>query len=91
MCRAVGNSMAPTIVDGSFLVLHCWLRIKVGSVVFVEHPNYGDIVKRVASISDLGMLTLRGDDPASISEQQIGPCDKAWLVGTIIKIIKPPR
>jgi len=81
--------MAPTILDGSFLLLHCWLRVKAGNIVFIEHPQYGDIVKRVASISECGMLTLCGDNAASVSQQQMGQCDPAWLVGTIIKVIKP--
>jgi len=83
--------MAPTIVDGSFLLLHCWRQAKVGSVVFVAHPRFGDIVKRVASVSEGGMLTLCGDNPASVSESAMGQCDPKWLVGTIIKVIKPNR
>jgi len=81
--------MAPTIADGSYLVLHRWCRLRPGAIVYIKHPIYGDIVKRVATLIYPDQLTLHGDNASSVSEFSMGLCQTQWIVGHVIHIISP--
>jgi len=62
--------MRPTLAPGDYLILTKARAIRAGFVVFVDHPKFGPIVKRVKSTSD-GAVTLEGDnlDESTASEE----------------------
>ena len=72
--RVAGDSMSPALRHGDYLVgRRRRERIDVGAIVLVRHCQLGRIVKRVKAIESDGGLRVAGDNPASTSEDSIGP------------------
>ncbi|MBX3230501.1 MAG: S24/S26 family peptidase [Labilithrix sp.] len=69
--RVNGPSMAPTLVDGDFVVV-IDRPCRIGDVVVVMHPQYGRIVKRVAARDGSGRIALEGDGALSTSREALG-------------------
>ena len=69
--RVRGASMRPTLAPGDYLILTKARALRAGFVVFVDHPEYGTIVKRVKSVS-VNAVTLEGDGPGSTSSEDMG-------------------
>lgn len=83
-----GGSMAPTLMPGDYLIATKARAIRSGFVVLVDHPKYGTIVKRVASVSDT-FVTLEGDDPDSTSTEDMGQVDPENIRGRVRLAITP--
>ena len=66
-----GESMAPTLAPGDYLIVSKARAIRSGFVVLVDHPKYGDIVKRVTAVSEAS-VTLAGDGHDSTSTEALG-------------------
>lgn len=81
--------MAPVIIDNSFLLIQHQARLRPNHIVFVEHPKFGDIVKRINHIHANGHLTLSGDHWCSVSSDQMGLCKPQWVIGRVRLIVKP--
>jgi len=63
--------MEPTLAPGDYMIITKARAIRAGFVVLVDHPKYGQIVKRVKSITN-GILTLEGDSPESTASEDMG-------------------
>ena len=79
-----GRSMAPTLLPGDrLLVARLHRRARAGDVVLAPDPRDGrrELVKRVASADDLGLL-LRGDNPAASTDARtfgtVAPASVRW-------------
>lgn len=66
-----GTSMAPTLAPGDYLIITKARTLRSGFVVLVDHPKYGQIVKRITSVAD-NSVRLEGDGPDSTSTDALG-------------------
>lgn len=81
--RVQGNSMEPVIESGAFvLVLPC-RGLPIGKLVLVDHPHYGQLVKRLKSIDEKGLMLLQGDGEDSLTTEQMGPVCSSRLKGRV--------
>ena len=61
--RVQGDSMAPTLVDGQFVLFDPARTAVVGDVVVCKHPSQPiAIVKRAASVDPVGLVELASDN-----------------------------
>ena len=63
--------MTPTLAPGDYLLVTKARAIRAGFVVLVDHPKYGMIIKRIASVSG-ETISLEGDGPESTSTESLG-------------------
>lgn len=67
--------MAPLYNEGNYCLCKRAKakNLKPGDVVVSELPIYGKIIKRIKSIDkDLGLVELTGENPESITTEQMG-------------------
>lgn len=83
-----GESMAPTLMPGDYLIVTKARAICSGFVVLVDHPKYGTIVKRVASVSGAS-TSLEGDGPESTSTEAMGQVALKNIQGRVRLAITP--
>jgi len=90
--RVDGISMSPVIPDGSYVLINTW-RIKQkltpNRIVKVQHSRYGEIIKRIEHIDNLGKIWLKGEHPNSVSTAEIGPITKGDIIGIVNLTVKP--
>ncbi len=86
-----GQSMAPTIPSGCYVLAVKWLasfKIKVGHKLIIDHPKYGVIVKTVALIDKNGFIWSKGENIQSVSVEELGPSSAEQILGRVIKNFK---
>lgn len=83
-----GESMAPTLAPGDYILVTKARVIRSGFVVLVDHPKYGVIVKRVTAVSDRS-VTLQGDGLESTSAEALGEIALANVLGRVRLAITP--
>lgn len=86
-------SMSPHIPEGSYILVRrgrSLMSLKPGKIIKVRHPRYGDIVKTLDHIDELGFLWLRGEHKDSVSMLAMGPIKQQMVIGVIWFIIKSP-
>jgi nickel-type superoxide dismutase maturation protease len=91
--RVVGDSMAPTLTAGQFVLVDPRGRPEPGRLVVAAHPNQSDVmvVKRVEAITPDGALDLRSDNPAAGTDSRTwGPIPAAALIGTVTLLLDSP-
>lgn len=91
ICKVQGQSMAPIVPDGSFVLVNHWLNrlpIKTGQQLLIKHPEFGDIIKTVAVIDHNGLIWSRGENAASVSVEQIGPVNKSQVISRVLHVFK---
>ena len=59
---------------------------KIGDVVVARHPQFGEIIKRIAAINSSN-YELVGDNAESVSMQQIGAVPAESIVGKVVLAI----
>lgn len=81
-----GQSMFPTYQHNDYVVHAHWpgMALREGMIVVVNHPIYQYIIKRIRQIDELGNMLLAGDNPQSVSQNNIGWVDKTCLLGKVI-------
>lgn len=92
ICKVAGNSMAPVIPAGSYVLVNRWLNwftVKAGQRVLLNHPDFGYIVSTVAIVDRNGFIWSRGENPSCLSVERLGPVDKSQLAGRVVWIYKP--
>lgn len=80
-----GQSMAPGLMPGDYIIaLKCPQQCyQAGHIVLLQHPRYGAIIKRIKSKQDRQVL-LSGDNPASVSSEQMGWLDQKLIQAKLI-------
>ena len=94
-----GDSMAPTLSDGDWVVALQGLPIARGDVVIVRRPRSTDleVVKRVTGApGDDGLSAdewfVEGDDPRrSTDSRSFGPVSRAAIKGRVVLVYWPPH
>ena len=81
-----GRSMNPTLKDGEVVLVDREARIEVGDIVVARHPiEQGEVVKRVARITDPGHYFLVGDNlEDSIDSRHYGAVTREYIKGKVI-------
>ncbi len=77
--------MLPFLRAGDY-VLVVKRPLKIGDVVVANHPQFGEIVKRIACINN-SSYELVGDNAESVSMQQIGAVPAESIVGKVVLTI----
>ena len=68
--------MAPTLVDGDFVFAKKYKSGPInGSIAVIQHPDLGNIIKRVLYVDASGKVLISGDNPISTSPELLGPVD----------------
>lgn len=81
--------MEPLLFAGDFvLVSRIHRALKVGDLVAARHAQFGIIIKRIAEIHSQQGLRLEGENPASLSSEQIGIVGTESLIGKVVFSIK---
>lgn len=84
--RIQGHSMAPTLKDGRLV----WARKlppdetpHIGSVVIIDHPAFGLIIKRIIARRGDAFL-VAGDSDASTPSRDFGLIERPSIVSTCV-------
>lgn len=78
-----GDSMAPTLLDGDYVVGRRPSRrrpIQVGDVIVLRHSRYGRMVKRVFKRDEHGVVHVRGDNATSVAMIDVGPIQREQIL-----------
>ncbi len=84
-----GNGMSSKIPDDSYILASRWFLmffLGEGKRVLIQHSTYGLIVKTVALVDHHGFIWLKADNNQHFSMEQIGPIDKAQVIGRVLNI-----
>lgn len=83
--------MSPSFLPDSYVlsVSHPFQKLKKNDVILVNHPTYGKMIKRILNISPDGIL-LVGDNPMSVTTEQMGLIQKSDVLGKVIWHVNPP-
>lgn len=78
--------MCPTYIDNDYIVALKWptMRLRVGDVVVINHPQLKLILKRISAISASDGLLLSGDNEHSISTAEMGWVANSAVIGRAI-------
>jgi nickel-type superoxide dismutase maturation protease len=89
--RISGNSMLPVLKNGDYIVaIHYWkIAFKCNDIVVVQHPTFGEIIKRIAKIDNNGDFWLNGDGSDTLSSLTMGAINKKSILGKMIWHIHP--
>ena len=81
--------MEPLLFQGDFVfVSRLFIRLNVGDLVAVAHQEYGIIVKRVFEIDLDNTIQLSGENPESVTTEQMGKIHRSQLLGKVIFSVK---
>lgn len=91
--RVRGRSMLPRIQPDSFIIVFHFPRYfpkKAGQLYYLNHPQYGRIVKTLDRISDDGRsFYFRGESSESLSSEAMGALTHEAIIGRVICIVPP--
>ena len=90
LAKVRGESMAPTLMPGDYMIIIKARTLRPGFVVLVDHPKYGTIVKRVKSIEN-DEISLEGDGPDSTSTEAMGSIHVKAVRGRVRWAITAPN
>lgn len=90
--RVQGQSMLPRLLPDSF-VLCVWLPWfipkKIGAMYYIQHPQYGAIVKTLAVVHANGNLEFRGESNYSTTQQALGQLHHRHIIGRVLWVFAP--
>ena len=89
--KVKGQSMAPAIPPGCFILATKWLMIfpvRAGQQLVIRHPKYGVIVKTVAMVDKNNFLWGKGENNTSMSVEKLGPVYKHQVIGRVIYVFR---
>lgn len=91
--KVTGDSLSPTYNDGDFVVITripvLLLNLKVGDIVVFNHPEYGQLIKKVDSIlAQRNKIFVIGFHENSVDSRIFGTVNKNEILGKVIWHIK---
>lgn len=82
-----GDSMQPTISDGSIVIFERWKQArKEGDVVIVKMDE-GQIIKRIDEIEEDQVYLLGDNLEESVDSRTFGSVDQSRVVGKVVCVI----
>ena len=83
--KIVGDSMSPTIKNGSYAIFFCSKKMKItpNKVYKISHPQFGSIIKRLSYKDANGDFWFKGDSHNSTSLKKIGAIARGQINGRI--------
>ena len=72
-----GQSMAPTLQDGDYVLTKSASTYDMGRIYLIDHSDLGLIIKRLEREAPDGRLIFAGDNPVSNSGNILGTIEKA--------------
>lgn len=89
--RISGNSMDPTLRNGDYIVAakSYFTHYQVADIVLVQHPQFGEIIKRIYQIDDNLQYWLCGDGTDTLSPQTMGAINRSDIKAKLLWHIKP--
>lgn len=84
--------MLPRIAPDSYVVCFRfpkWMPKKIGAIYYIQHPQYGAIVKTLAAIHADGGLEFCGESPHSVSQRALGQLAHHHVIGRVLWAIAP--
>jgi signal peptidase I len=93
--KVTGDSLSPVYHDGDFVLIAkipgFLLNIRVGDTLVFTLPHYGQLIKKVESISDHeDKIFVIGFHKDSVDSRQFGPIRKKDIRGKVICHIRKP-
>lgn len=87
--RIVGDSMFPTIKNGSFVLSFFSNNMKIvpNKIYRLAHPRFGSIIKRLSFKDADGNFWFTGDSKKSTSQKKIGAIKREQINGRIWLVI----
>jgi hypothetical protein len=71
--------MAPALIDGDVIITIKPRVICAGLIYVIDHPDLGQIIKRVESLDRRGRAQLSGDSPASTPAALLGTVETSRI------------
>lgn len=84
IARVNGRSLAPELPNGAFAVFRRSRKVRRGDVILARHPDFGLVVKKVATITLKGRFALHGMSEHGTSETRLGSVDKSEVLGKLL-------
>ena len=87
--KIVGDSMFPTIKDGSFVLSFFSNNMKIvpNKIYRLAHPQFGSIIKRLSFEDADGNFWFTGDSKRSTSLKKIGAIKREQINGRIWLVV----
>jgi len=87
--KIVGDSMFPTIKDGSFVLSFFSNNMKIvpNKIYRLAHPQFGSIIKRLSFEDVDGNFWFTGDSKRSTSLKKIGAIKREQINGRIWLVV----
>lgn len=88
--KVKGHSMSPSYQDGDYLLSASrrFFKLKIGDVIVINHPKYGDIIKEIITILPDG-YHVQGKNSMSTSTKDFGLITPGMIQGKVIaKVFK---
>ena len=88
--KVKGHSMSPSYQDGDYLLSarSKFFKLKVGDIIVINHPKYGDIIKEITTVLPDG-YHVQGKNSMSTSTEDFGLITPKMIQGKVIaKVLK---
>lgn len=89
--KVVGKSMEPIIPENSYVLISSKYKYKSKSIFIFVHNVYGKLIKRLKLKDHDGNLWFEGENPNSVSSENIGSINKSSVIGRICLVITKKR
>lgn len=93
--RVTGASLSPAVQGGDYVLVITLpilkRRLKPADIVAFHHPDYGILIKIIASVTRDDRLFVTGTDPASVDSRTFGPIQRHEVIGKVIWHIRAPH
>ena len=88
--RVDGDSMSPTLHNGDYLIVRKRRGpLTRGTVVIIQHPSLGVIVKRVQSRDQDGRYRVSGDNTLSTASEHLGSIEDQAISAVVRWKVSP--
>lgn len=84
IARVNGRSLAPELPNGAFAVFRPVKNVQRGHIILACHPDFGMVVKKVATITRKGRISLHGLTEHGTSETRLASVDKREVLGKLL-------
>ncbi len=79
-----GDSMSPSIINNSFVLIRPFRKKKINRFFIFEHEIYGKLIKKLVHIDSSNHFWFEGEHQSSITKTQVGPVKECDILGQII-------